>query len=350
MKALYVRLSDSQFILEDIARPCIGNNPYSPHDVIVSVEYCGICGTELMLYSSGFPKGLLNQEKVGLGHEFSGTVIETGPQVKNLNPGDRVVGEVTTDPCGKCLFCMEGENNFCKTAGAYMLYQGAYSRYLPIPARNLHLLPANISPEAGALCQPLSLAINALKVVGKLQPLENVVIMGPGPIGLLMVILARFFGAGTVIVTGLEKDARRLKLAEDLGADRTVVADKEDLQKIVGDITEGRGADIVLEIAGSADAVKSSVTVVRDCGRVVLIGAGYPSLEIDMAGQVMMRQLAVLGCRGDPTPCWVEALRILKSGKINLDPLISHVLSLEKWEEGFKLSMSGEALKVLIKP
>ncbi len=350
MKALTIRLSDSRFILDDIPRPLIGENPYSPDDVIVKVEYCGICGTELMLYRNGFPKGVLNQEKVGLGHEFSGTVIETGKEVKKHKSGDRVVGEVTTNPCGKCQFCNEGKNNFCKESSAYMLYQGAFSSYLPIPSSNLHILSENVSFESGALGQPLSLAVNGLKVVGKLQPGENVVIMGPGPIGLLMVVLARFYGAGIIVVTGLERDAKRLKLACDLGADRTIVVDREDTRKIVRDMTGGRGTDLAVEIAGSADAVQSSIELVRDCGRIVLAGAGYPPVEIDMSGQVMARQLAVLGCRGDPTPCWVEAIRILNSGKITIDSLVSHVLPLEKWEEGFKLSMSGEALKVLIKP
>lgn len=350
MKALYARLSDSKFILDQIPRPEVGKNPYAPLEAIVKVEYCGICGTELMLYRKGFPKGVLSGEKVGLGHEFSGTVIETGLQVKDVKPGDRVVGEVTTASCGKCSFCMEGKNNFCKAAGAYMLYQGAYSRYLPIPARNLHVLPEKISLEAGALCQPLSLAVNALKFVGKLKPLDNVVIMGPGPIGLLMVMTARTYGAGHIVVTGLKKDGRRLELARELGADVSIVADEEDVTKIVREITDGQGAEIVVEISGSADAVRSSVNLVRNCGTIVLTGAGYPPVEIDLAGEVMMRQLAVLGCRGDPTPCWVEAIRILDSGQINVEPIISHVLPLGKWEEGFNLSMSGDALKVLVKP
>jgi 2-desacetyl-2-hydroxyethyl bacteriochlorophyllide A dehydrogenase len=350
MKALNIRLNDSKFMLEDIPRPEIGNNPYAPDDVIVEVEYCGICGTELMLYRNGFPKGVLNYEKIGLGHEFSGTVIEIGSQVKSLQPGDRVVGELTTNPCEKCRFCMAGQNNFCKAAGAYMLHQGAYSKFLPIPSRNLHVLPENASFKAGALCQPLSLGVNALKVIGNIQPRDSVVIMGPGPIGLLMVMLARFYEAGTVIVTGLEKDRRRLELACELGADRTIMVNKEDMKKIVMEYTDGQGADMVVEIAGAADAVKNAFEAVRNCGKIVLTGAGYPPLEIDMAGQVMTRQLAVLGCRGDPTPCWTEALRILASGKLSIEPIVSHILPLEKWEEGFKRSMSGETLKVLLTP
>lgn len=349
MKTLNARLSDSKFLIEDIPRPQLGSNPYTPQDVIVKVEYCGICGTELMLYRKGFPKGVLNREKVGLGHEFTGTVIETGTNVKKLKTGDRVVGEVTTNPCGKCIFCLEGKNNFCLTSGAYMLYQGAYSEYLVIPERNLHVLPENVSFKAGAMCQPLSLAVNALKVVGKLQPLENVVILGPGPIGLLMVILARFYGAGKIIVTGLEKDRKRLELAKELGADSIIVADRENVKEKVREIT-GKGADIVIEIAGSSEAVKSAISLARNCGRIVLTGAGYEPVEIDMAGEVMGRQLSILGCRGDPTPCWVEGIKILGSGKVNISSIVSHILPLEEWEEGFKLAMSGEALKVLIKP
>jgi len=350
MKALSIRLNDSEFIFEDIDRPQIGANPYSPDDVIVRVASCGICGTDLMFYRKGFPKGVLDAEKVGLGHEFSGTVMETGPGVRDLKPGVRVVGEVTTNPCGECIFCRAGNNHFCKQAGAFMLHQGAFSAYLPMPARNLHVLPHTVSLEAGALSQPFSLAVNALKFVGKLQPRENIVIMGPGPIGLLMVVLARVYGAENIIVTGLEKDDRRLAHARTVGADHTIMIDKQNVHENVMDITGGAGADIVVEIAGSADAARSCFSLVRTCGRIVLVGAGYPPLEVDLAGQVMMRQLSVLGCRAEPTPCWLEAMRVLASGKVTLEPLVSHVLPLERWEEGFTLAMGGDALKVLLTP
>ncbi|RMF95185.1 MAG: hypothetical protein D6734_06095 [Candidatus Schekmanbacteria bacterium] len=350
MKALYARLSDSKFIIEDIPRPKAGKTPYSPEDVIVKVEYCGICGTELMLYRKGFPKGVINREKVGLGHEFSGIVEEVGSAVENIKKGDRVVGEVTTNPCGKCIFCQDGKNNFCPTAGAYMLEQGAYSEYLPIPAKNLHIIPDNVSLKSAAMCQPLSLSVNALKVVGKIKEGESIAIIGPGPIGLLMLILARYYGAGKIFVVGLTKDEKRLKLAKSLGADFIFTADKDDAQKEIKKQTNGFGADIVVEIAGAAEAVKSAFKIVRNCGRIVLTGAGYEPFEISLADEVMIRQLSVLGCRGDPTPCWNEAIDILATGKIDIEPIVSHILPLEKWEEGFKLSMSGESLKVLIKP
>ncbi len=350
MKALFARLSDSKFIIEDIPRPEAGSTPYSPDDVIVKVEYCGICGTELMLYRKGFPKGVINREKVGLGHEFSGVVEETGSAVKNIKQGDKVVGEVTTNPCGKCVFCRDGKNNFCPTAGAYMLEQGAYSEYLPIPSGNLHIIPDNVSMKSAAMCQPLSLSINALQVVGKLKKGENIAIIGPGPIGLLMVILARYYGAGKIFVAGLSKDKKRLELAKTLGADFCFVADKDDVAGEIKKQTDGFGADMVVEIAGSADAVKSAFKLVRNAGKIVLTGAGYEPFEISLADEIMIRQLSVLGCRGDPTPCWNEGIDILASGKIDIEPVISHIYPLEKWEEGFKLSMSGESLKVLIKP
>lgn len=350
MKALFARLSDSKFIIEDIPCPEAGKNPYSPDDVIVKVEYCGICGTELMLYRKGFPKGITDRKRVGLGHEFCGIVKETGSAVKNIKRGDRVVGEVTTNSCGKCIFCIEGKNNFCPTAGAYMLEQGAFSEYLPIPSVNLHIIPENVSLKAGALGQPLSLSVNALKVVGNIKQGENIAIIGPGPIGLLMVILARYYGAGKIFVTGLSKDKKRLELAEKLGADFTYTADKDNVAKEIKKKTNGFGADIVVEIAGSADAVKSAFKLVRNCGRIVLTGAGYEPFTVSLAEEIMIRQLSVLGCRGDPTPCWKEAIEILSSGKIDIEPVVSHIMPLEKWEEGFKLSMSGESLKVLIKP
>jgi len=350
MKSLVCHIENSVFSLEEIPMPEIGKNLYSPQDVIVAVKFCGICGTEVNLWKEGFPKGVLNVDQVGLGHEFSGTVLETGEKVNGINKGDRVVAEVSIDWCGTCSLCLSGKNNLCRYASAFMLYQGAFSKYLPLPAKNIHKIPEHVSFEEAALCQPLALAINAIDIRGRLKAGESIAIIGPGPIGLCMAQLAKLSGAWPVVVTGLKADEKRLEIAKSLGADFTINIDEEDLIQRVKEITNFEGFDLVIEIAGSGKAVIQALEIVKTCGRVVLTGAGYPSVEINAAKKIMQKQIDILGCRGDPTIAWVRALRILETGKLNLKPIITDILPLSEWEEGFRLASKKNSLKVLLEP
>ncbi|OGL40974.1 MAG: hypothetical protein A2043_11165 [Candidatus Schekmanbacteria bacterium GWA2_38_9] len=337
-------------MLEEIPEPVIGKTVYSPEDVIVEVKLCGICGTELNIWRDGFPKSILNVKQVGLGHELSGVVIEAGEKASGINKGDRVVAEVSIDSCGICPLCLSGRNNLCKFASSFMLYQGAFSKYLPLPAKNVHKIPDKTSFEEAALCQPLAIAINALELRAKVKTGESVAILGPGPIGLCLLQIAKLSGAWPVVVTGLKADEKRLEIAKTLGADFTINVDEEDLFQRTKDITNFEGFDVVVEIAGSGKAVNQALDIVKTCGRVVLAGAGYHAVEIDASKKIMVKQIDLLGCRGDPTIAWIKTLRLLETGKLNLKPIISDILPLSEWEEGFRLANSRNSLKVLLQP
>lgn len=350
MKSLVCIIEDSSFLLEEIPEPEIGKTVYSPEDVIVEVKFCGICGTELNIWRDGFPKNILNVKQIGLGHELSGVVIATGEKVSGINKGDRVVAEVSTDSCGICTLCLSGRNNLCRFASSFMLYQGAFSKYLPLPAKNVHKIPDKTSFEEAALCQPLAIAINALELRAKIKAGESVAILGPGPIGLCLLQIAKLSGAWPVVVTGLKADEKRLEMAKTFGADFIINVDEDDLFQRTKDITNFEGFDVVVEIAGSGKAVNQALDIVKICGRVVLAGAGYPPTEIDASKKIMVKQLDLLGCRGDPTISWIKALRLLETGKLNLKPIISDILPLDEWEEGFRLANSKNSLKVLLEP
>jgi len=350
MKTLVCDTEESVFSLEEIPEPEIGKNPYRPEDVIIEVKFCGICGTEVNLWKEGFPKGALRAKKVGLGHEVAGVVLAAGEKVRGIDKGDRVVSEVSFNSCGKCSLCTSGKNNLCKHASAFMLHQGGFSKLLPLPGKNIHKIPSSVTLEEASLCQPLALAVNAVEIRGRLKTGESIAIFGPGPIGLCMVQLARLSGAWPVIVIGLKADKKRLEAAKTLGADYCINTDEEDLLEKIDDITVKQGIDLVIEIAGSGKAVTQALDIVKPCGRVVLTGAGYLPIEIDTVKKIMLRQIDLLGCRGDPTISWIKALQILGTGKLNLRPIITDILPLGRWEEGFRFASSKNSLKVLLQP
>jgi 2-desacetyl-2-hydroxyethyl bacteriochlorophyllide A dehydrogenase len=350
MQRLVVRLADSKFYLEDCPDPVIGQNPYAPYDIIAEVKFAGICGTELYLWKHGFPKGVLKVEKLGMGHEFSGVVKEIGEKVTQVKVGDRIVAEVSIDYCGKCILCVSGFPTLCKKVSAFMLHSGAFAKYLPLPEKIVRKIPDNISLEEAALCQPLGLAVNSVQIKGKLRAGESVTILGPGPIGLLCLQIAKKSGAYPLMITGLSRDKKRLAVASQLGADFTLNSEEEDVIKKSLAITRGEGFDLVIEIAGAAEAVRQALEIVRPGGRVVLTGSGYEPLQIDAARKIMMRGVDVLGCRAEPPLTWTIGLKLLESGLIDCRSLISDILPLKEWEEGFKRASQSDALKILLVP
>jgi len=350
MERLVVHLADSRFRLEESPDPVIGQNPYAPYDIIAEVKFAGICGTELYLWKHGFPKGVLKVDTLGMGHEFSGVVREIGERVTGVKVGDRIVAEVSIDYCGKCILCVSGLPTLCREVSAFMLHSGAFARYLLLPEKIVRKIPDNISLEEAALCQPLALAVHAVQIKGKLRAGESVAILGPGPIGLLCLQIAKKTGAAPLMITGLTRDKKRLDVASHLGADFTINSEQEDVIKKSLEITGGEGFDLVIEIAGAAEAVRQALEIVRPGGRVVLTGNGYEPVQIDTVRSIMMRGVDLLGCRADPPLTWTIGLKLFESGLIDCKSLISDILPLKDWEEGFKRASQSDTLKVLLVP
>jgi alcohol dehydrogenase/L-iditol 2-dehydrogenase len=351
MQRLVALISDSKFVMEECPEPKIGGNPYAPFDIIAEVKFAGICGTELFLWKQGFPKGALKLDKVSLGHEFSGVVKEIGKQVTEFKVGDRIVAEVSLDYCGKCIACVSGVSVLCKKVSAFMLHSGAFAKYIPLPERIVRKIPDNVSLEEAAFSQPLGLAVNSIQIKGRLRAGEGVAILGPGPIGLLCLQVAKRGGAFPLMITGLSRDQRRLEVASNLGADLALNIEKEDIVKKSLELTRGEGFDLVVEIAGSGEAVKQALEIVRPGGRVVLTGSGYPPVEIDLVKKLIMKGVDLLGCRAEPPITWTIGLKLLEAGFINCKTLISDILPLRDWEEGFKRADAKEnVLKVLLVP
>jgi len=350
MQRLVIHLTDSRFTLEECPDPVIGQNPYAPYDIIAEVKFAGICGTELYLWKHGFPKGVLKVDKLGMGHEFSGVVREVGGKITGVKVGDRIVAEVSIDYCGKCIMCVSGFPTLCRKVSAFMLHSGAFAKYLPLPEKIVRKIPDAISLEEAALCQPLGLAVHAVQIKGKMRAGESVAILGPGPIGLLCLQVAKKAGAAPLMIAGLARDKKRLEVASRLGADFSINSEEEDVIKKSLEITRGEGFDLVIEIAGAAEAVRQALEIVRPGGRIVLTGNGYEPVQIDTARKIMMRGVDLLGCRAEPPLTWTIGLKLLESGLIDCKSLISDILPLKEWEEGFKRASQSAALKVLLIP
>jgi len=319
-----------------------------PNEVLIEIIAAGICGTDIHIKHDLFPY----YPPVILGHEFSGKILEIGQEVTQFKPGDRVVGEPHTRACGKCELCRTGNIQICaeKRSPGWGI-DGAFAKYLAFPEHLLHAIPDIISYEEGALIEPAANAVQDVLERGKVEPNDFVVVNGPGPIGLLSAMAARAGGAGTVVLVGTSSDRRyRIPVAEKLGFDQFIIADEQDGIKAIEEMTNGRGADLVVEASGSARAIAASVGMVRRLGRICQIGiVGKPEIPFpwDLAG---WKGCTIYFNLSTGYTCWDRTIGLVASGKIDVKSLITHSYPLVEWEKAFEVVESQEAIKTLIIP
>ena len=350
---------DGSVALKEVPIPILGNNRFSPHDVLVEVEYCGICGSDIHKWVSG-AKGVKNpgREVVG-GHEIVSTVKEVGSEVTRVRPGDRVVHEIVTFYCGHCPACREGRYNICNTippmeGRAHYVTGGGFARYTVWPERQLHVLPDSVSSRAAVLMEPTAGSIHSVVTRMGVKPGESVAILGPGARGMLLLQVCRAIGAGPILVSGLARDeGYRLSRAAKMGADVIVNVDSEDLQSAVMDMTGGIGVDVVLENSGSVEPVEQSLDIVRKGGRVLWAGGGIRGgivASIDTY-KVIVNEIDVRGEISQVPYDWTTAIHFAESGRVELESLVTHTFDLADWRQGFDLAAtSPECLRVALKP
>lgn len=316
-----------------------------PGEVVIEVMAAGICGTDLHIWQDEFA----TKPPVVMGHELSGRVHTVGAGVETFKPGDRVTSETYFATCGECIFCRRGDRNLCperRSIGSAV--NGAFAKYVLVPAKNLHLLPENVDYQAGALTEPLACVVHAVLERTKIVPGDFVVISGPGPIGLLTLACVKASGAVACIL-GLSSDGRRLEAAKELGADYVIAVDKEDAAARVLSLTRGYGADVSLECAGAGPSAATCLQVVRRGGQYTQIGLfGKPiTWELD---QVCYKELKVTGTNASVPSAWEKALELMEQGLVDTKAVISDVLPLERWEEAFTHCRAKDSLKVLLTP
>jgi L-iditol 2-dehydrogenase len=315
-----------------------------PGELKVQVKAAGVCGTDIHIYHDRFRYN----PPVILGHEFSSVVVEVGEGVKNFKVGDRVTAEAPARICGKCEQCRVGNYNLCSNRlGLGWGVNGCFAKYCVIEEVMSHKIPDNISFKAGALCEPLACVVHGIELT-EMSGQDLVVVAGPGPIGLLSLQAAKAEGA-RVVVSGTSLDKDRLKIAEDLGADYTINVDETDLIGEIQKLSNGCGADVVLECSGSEDSVNVCFDLLKKGGKYTQVGLFGRPITIDFE-KVLLKELKVTGAMSQRWTSWERALKLLASGKIQLETLVSAEFAMVDWEHAFRAFEDKKGLKVVMYP
>mgnify|MGYP001104350303 CR=1 FL=1 len=316
-------------------------------DILIKVKYCGICGTDLHIYADEYPI----MPPVTMGHEFAGTVVRAGRAAQALwQPGDRVVGELHTGACGVCELCLAGKPHICDSKLALgSKFDGAFAEYLTLPAWLAHPLPEGIPWEVAGVTEPFAISAHCLIERGRLSGTRSLLISGAATMGLMATIWASRLGVSQIIVSGTQLDAdTRFPLALELGATRVVNIEREDLADIVRVATDGRGVDAWVECSGSGGAIRANLPLVKKTGKIVLIGLVGPETIAVPWNTLLYHELDVVGCFSSPPSSWHKALAAESDEAGKLRKLVTAILPLTRWEEGFEMVRRGEAIKVLI--
>ncbi len=311
-------------------------------EVKILVKYAGVCGSDIHTYEGHYKV----KAPVTLGHEFSGEVISVGEGVTAFKPGDRVTSETTFYICGECQYCKTKDYNLCQhRRGIGTQQNGAFAKYVLARQESVHKLPKNVDYLSGAFTEPLACCYHAVKKA-HIKPGELVVVLGPGPIGLLTAQLAKDAGA-TVIITGLTQDHVRLEKANELGIDYAIDIQHEDVKKLVDSLTDGYGADVVIECSGAVPASKLGLELLKKKGRYVQEGI-YPNDEITIDfSKIIQKELVVRGARSQKSSDWEPSLQLMNNQRINAKALITHTFNINEWDKAYSVIKSGEAIKVI---
>jgi threonine dehydrogenase-like Zn-dependent dehydrogenase len=334
--------------VQEVTAPEIGAD-----EVLVRVEAAGICGSDVHIYewTPGY-EFLTRHLPVVLGHEFAGVVEAIGRDVGvAASIGDRVTSE-TSRVCGQCTFCRRGQAVLCtrRTAEGRLGLErrGAMTRLAVVPAQCLHRVPDGVSLEAAAVSEPAAVALGAVRM-GSLEPGDPLVILGPGPIGLLALQLARAAGAGPVIVVGHSSDGQRLETARRLGAAETLAGDPSSVLARVMALTDGVGVPAAIDASGAVSAATLALAMVRKGGRLVLAGIYPDVLPIDATRQVVRQMKSIHGAYGGASLDFDRVLALMADGRLDVRPLVSE-LPLSDAVHGFELLRRKQAFKVLLRP
>jgi threonine 3-dehydrogenase len=346
VKAIRKTVARPGIEVQEIEEPKI-----KPSDVLVKVKGTAICGSDLHIYrwdeettrwKSPLP--------MTIGHEWSGEIVEIGNDVRSLRPGDRVAGE-SHIPCGTCYYCRTGNMHVCQNALLYGLQtsEGSFAQYAAVPEVIAYKLPSSVSYEEGAVFEPLGAAVHAIERVG-IHPGDVVLVMGSGPIGIFAQQVAKVCGASTVIAAELKQF--RLDLAKKIGsADVYVNTEKEDVVKRTMELTHGRGADVVIELAGVPVTTVQALQAVRKCGRVGLVGICEKPVQIEPTSMIIYKEATVFGSIGRAMfGTWERVVSLVGSKRINPSGVITDRLPLERAEDGFQRVIKGESGKVIFTP
>jgi threonine dehydrogenase-like Zn-dependent dehydrogenase len=309
--------------------------------VVLAVEACGICGTDLHILSD--PPGHPASDGVVLGHEFVGVVRDVGPSVASLVAGDRVVVAANV-ACGECVWCRRGLDNHCESFTTHGIFvDGGLAPRVAVPARSCFPISADVPSHVAALAEPLSTVVNGVKLAS-VSPGDTAVVIGAGPIGLMFTALLELGGARVITI---EPEPLRRELAGTMGAFRVVEPGREAAVEVVRGLTEGLGADVVVDAVGSQ--LPTALELVRKAGRIVLFGMNSEARAEIAQNRITRDELTVLGGYvGRSEDVFPVAVRLLEQGRVDLEPLVTHRIALEELPRAVEELRAGRAVKVAV--
>lgn len=343
-KGAFMRGID-KMVIKEIPVPEIGKK-----EVLVSLEYVGICGSDVHYFHNGCCgsyKVDLSEDYM-LGHECAGTIVKVGEEVERLKVGDRVALEPGIT-CGECEQCKSGHYNLCPDVVflATPPVQGCNEEYIAFPENMCFKLPDNVSTKEGALIEPLSVGFYASEQ-GGVKTGDTVVILGSGCIGLVTLLACKAHGAGKIIVADLVE--ARLQKAIELGATEVINSGKEDALKKIEELTNGRGADVVFETAGSPVTIAQTPFIVRRGGTITLVGISAKE-EITYNFAQIMDKEATIKSVFRYRNIYLKAIAAVSSGAINVKGIVTHEFDLEHIQDAYDEAVNNKTdlVKAVIK-
>jgi L-iditol 2-dehydrogenase len=329
--------------LRDVPVPEIGET-----DVLLRVGAVSVCGSDLHQWR-GSHGWHVNYPCI-LGHEFAGVVARAGARVAKFKEGDRVVSETAA---------VIDEGSPLTRSGLYNLdparrgfgygVDGAMTEYVRVPERCLHRIPPTLAFRKAALTEPCCVAYNAVCVNGHVRPGDNVLVLGPGPIGLLCAMMAKLSGAGCVIVAGLPSDQKRFEAARKVGADVTIDTGLTGVIEYVSQLGDGFGVDVAIDAAGVSATLQTALQAVRPAGQIVKVGWGPQPIQFSL-DPLVQKNVTIAGSFSHNWPVWERVISMIVSGQINLDPIVSRVAPLAEWHDCFEKMERGDDVKAVLEP
>jgi len=317
--------------IRDVPEPVLEKD-----EVLIEVQYCGICGSDLHIYLDGL--------SLGLGHEYSGDIVEMGPDVEGWEIGEPVVVEYCG--CEECYWCRRGEIGLCDKLFRHATGKkvGAFATYVKAKYNRLLKLSDGLTYEQGAIVEPTDVALHAVNISG-MKVGDVVAVLGLGPIGQLVARLAK---PGARAVYATEMSPSRMELARNV-VDEVINPKVTDPVDRIRELTDGLGPDIVFECAGNVATIQESIALARKGGTIVVVGNCFDAVETSFI-DIVLKGLTIKGSLSSSVGDYISAFNLIKNKRIDVNPLFTDKFPLEDINEAFEKALKGEGGKILVKP
>lgn len=331
-----------QVALREVPIPEIG-----PTDVLLAVGAVSVCGSDV--HQAYLTHSWPVNAPVTLGHEFGGVVAQVGADVRSFREGDRVVSETAAYICGECLLCRTGRYNLCPSRKGFGYgIDGGMAQYVRVPARCLHHIPDTLPFDIACLTEPHCVAYQSMCVNADIKPGDLVVVLGPGPIGLLCAKMAALSGAYPLVVAGRGVDRERLEVARALGATHLVDIEAQSLDEVVREL-DPLGADVICDASGASRPLDAALALAKPDGQVVKVGWSPDLVPVNL-NPLVQKNLRLQGSFSHNYPVWERVIGLLAAGRTGAELIVGRRDRLDDWHAAFEGMHSGQVIKSVLLP